>query len=319
MNTKLFIVIFMLVITGCSSLPNPTQTQVTNLSSPTLFLTQTLILTPTNTPIPSPTLTPSITPIVSITPQLGFDIWDTGSKLGVHTIQYPEDEWIEEGGQLSHTTLNRCFLAEHGGTDMCMAGGCPNSTNIALGDVAFSKMALGNSSAYYTSGPYFALSFEVHSFSENLGEDAACIEAAEKVLSTLQIRPERGCNDRAAFVADVTIPDNTVIPAGTKFVKTWRLRNVGTCTWTKLYTLVIYGKSSGTEADWAPLPEIVPPGETIDISIEIPAPQFAGISRWEGVLRNELRDSFGLGSDPYTDMFGRPFWVQIIVAPAPSP
>jgi len=29
------------------------------------------------------------------------------------------------------------------------------------------------------------------------------------------------CTYRATFVADVTIPDNTVIPPGTSFVKTW--------------------------------------------------------------------------------------------------
>ena len=194
-----------------------------------------------------------------------------------------------------------------------MAGGCPEPTGLTLGDVAFRKMA-SSRHAIYTSGVYFGLSFEVSS-----PDDPSCIAEAEKVLNTLQIRPERSCTDRAAFVADVTIPDNTVIPAGTNFIKTWRLKNVGTCTWTKRYILVVHGKSSGTQADWVALPEIVPPQQTIDISIELPAPLSEGVARWEAVLKNEFGDAFGLGSDPYTEIFGKPFWAQIIVRPAGTP
>ena len=40
------------------------------------------------------------------------------------------------------------------------------------------------------------------------------------------------CN-KAEFVEDVTIPDNTRIPPATYFTKTWRIRNAGYCTWTR--------------------------------------------------------------------------------------
>src|SRR5512141_335890 len=39
------------------------------------------------------------------------------------------------------------------------------------------------------------------------------------------------CTYRAAFAGDMTIPDNSVIAPGAAFVKTWRLRNDGTCVW----------------------------------------------------------------------------------------
>src|SRR5512134_797366 len=52
------------------------------------------------------------------------------------------------------------------------------------------------------------------------------------------------CTDRAQFVADVTIPDGTRFSPGTTFTKTWRLRNIGTCTWTTAYTMVF---DSGTQ------------------------------------------------------------------------
>ena len=38
-------------------------------------------------------------------------------------------------------------------------------------------------------------------------------------------------------MADVTVPDKTEIYADHKFVKTWRLLNAGTCTWTTKYSL----------------------------------------------------------------------------------
>ena len=46
------------------------------------------------------------------------------------------------------------------------------------------------------------------------------------------------CTDRAQFVTDVTVPDGTKYDPGATFTKTWRLRNVGTCTWTTAYTMV---------------------------------------------------------------------------------
>ena len=44
--------------------------------------------------------------------------------------------------------------------------------------------------------------------------------------------------DAAAFVRDVTIPDGTIVEPGRDFTKTWRLKNVGTCSWTTAYALV---------------------------------------------------------------------------------
>jgi hypothetical protein len=316
MRLKLFLFICLFsAIVGCSSRPNPSAVQPTYTQLSTAVLSPTSTLAPTDTPIPFPTSTPSMTPIASITPKPGFNIWDEYSKPGIYTIQYPVENWIETSGQLTHTTLIHCIISEYGGNDMCMAGGCPQPTSITLGDVAFSKLLFGNKShAIYTSGSYFALSFEAYS-----PDNSHCIEEAEKVLNTLQLRPERDCIDRAAFVADVTVPDHTVIPAGTKFIKTWRLKNAGTCTWTKQYTLVVYGKSSDTEADWIALPQNVEPQQTVDLSIELPAPAVEGVARWEAVLKNEFGDSFGLGSEPYTEMFGKPFWVQIIVEPPRTP
>src|SRR5512143_426233 len=50
--------------------------------------------------------------------------------------------------------------------------------------------------------------------------------------------------DWAQFVADVTIPDGTQIQPGATFTKTWRLKNIGYCTWTTAYSMVY---DSGTQ------------------------------------------------------------------------
>ncbi|HKY54935.1 MAG TPA: NBR1-Ig-like domain-containing protein [Anaerolineales bacterium] len=315
MKTKLFVFITLLMVTTCTSSPTLTQTKAVTVSSPINFPTQTLTLAPTNTSIPFPTLTLSITPIVSITPQPGFQVWGEGSALGQYAIQYSEDKWLENGNSLTHKDLPECSMALAGGSDICMSGGCVTS-KVILGEIEFGKTVVSNSTAIYSSYP-----INIHLFYQAwLGENPSkCIQQVEEVLSTIKLRPTRGCTDRAAYVADVTIPDNTVIPAGTKFIKTWRLKNVGTCTWTNRYSLIVMGKSPGTEADWIALNTNVQPQETIDLSIELPAPTVQGTARWESVIQNELGDWFGIGSGPYTDIFGKPFWVQIIVVPTPTP
>src|SRR5215208_6687705 len=44
--------------------------------------------------------------------------------------------------------------------------------------------------------------------------------------------------DAAAYVADVTYPDGSNVPLGGSFTKIWRLKNIGTCSWTTSYALV---------------------------------------------------------------------------------
>src|SRR5512136_442115 len=44
--------------------------------------------------------------------------------------------------------------------------------------------------------------------------------------------------DNSAFVADVTIPDHTILAPGQVFEKTWTFKNTGTCTWKPGYTII---------------------------------------------------------------------------------
>lgn len=97
--------------------------------------------------------------------------------------------------------------------------------------------------------------------------------------------PQIGCTNKAIFLADVTIPDDTVLQPGEPFVKTWRLKNVGTCTWNSTYHLVFVRGDAMNAPISFPLSE-TRPGEIIEISLSLLAPRDNG--RFTGVF--QLRD-----------------------------
>ncbi|MDX9864501.1 MAG: NBR1-Ig-like domain-containing protein [Anaerolineaceae bacterium] len=103
--------------------------------------------------------------------------------------------------------------------------------------------------------------------------------------------------DSAEFVADITVPDNTVVAAGKVFTKTWRLRNNGTSTWTLDYKLVFSHGDDLLSPAQTKLPIQVPPGETVDIFVELTAPDQPGeyVSHW--MLMNASGELFGVAGN----------------------
>ena len=96
------------------------------------------------------------------------------------------------------------------------------------------------------------------------------------------VNPSSG--DNAIYMDDVTIPDGTVVTAGSTFVKTWKVKNTGTTTWTKDYQLIYLDGVMGTDSLQAvKLTAPVAPGETVDISVNFTAPEVNGsyISYWK--------------------------------------
>jgi len=121
--------------------------------------------------------------------------------------------------------------------------------------------------------------------------------------------PEQAaCIDKATFVSDVTVPDDTPFPADHSFVKTWRLRNDGTCTWNSSYAVVFDSGEQMAGNSPAPLPKVVAPGETVDISVTLTTPASGGTYRSEWLFQNGKGEKFGLGNDA-----DGTFFVQIIV------
>lgn len=115
--------------------------------------------------------------------------------------------------------------------------------------------------------------------------------------------------DAAAFITDLTVPDGSVFPSGAQFEKVWRIRNVGTCTWDNSYSLVfVSGDRMGAERVLS-LGVRVFPGDTVDLDVDMIAPDQSGTYRSNWMLRNARGDLFGIGRNNDT-----PFFVQIRVA-----
>ena len=124
--------------------------------------------------------------------------------------------------------------------------------------------------------------------------------------STSTPTPE-GCTLDAAFVEDVTIPDDTALDPGADFRKTWRLRNTGTCDWEPGTRLVFIGG----EALGGPESVVVPAaaaGSPANASVELTAPSAPGTYRSEWRLQA-----------PDSTRFGPTIYVQIVVPEAEGP
>lgn len=84
------------------------------------------------------------------------------------------------------------------------------------------------------------------------------------------------CVNEAVFEEDVTVPDRTAVERGETFLKIWRVRNAGTCTWTPAYQIVY---AQGNPLSWQPLPltTVVEPDAVIEVGISVLSPEVPGI------------------------------------------
>ncbi len=127
-------------------------------------------------------------------------------------------------------------------------------------------------------------------------------------------RPQPACIDGMAWVADLTFDDRNmtappVVPPGQPFVKSWRVRNSGTCTWNSNYRLAFdRGNVAAAQMGGQPVAVqgTVAPGATYDFSVNLVAPTVPGVYQGFWQMRN-----------PSNVAFGETIWVGIRV-PAPT-
>ncbi len=112
--------------------------------------------------------------------------------------------------------------------------------------------------------------------------------------------------DWAAFVKDVSIPDETVWIQGTPLTKTWRLKNRGSCTWTPDYSLVFSHGAQMGASSVVKLTGYVRPGETVDVSVDLTVPETTGhyVGYW--MLKNTSGILFGWG-----ERANKPFFIDL--------
>ncbi len=114
--------------------------------------------------------------------------------------------------------------------------------------------------------------------------------------------------DWVEVVTSITVADGTVFQPGTPFTKTWRLMNIGSCTWTPGYALVFTSGDQLNGPAFASLNSYVLPGQTVDISVDLLAADTPGSYTGYWQLRSDSGVLFGTGSDARS-----PFWVKIKV------
>jgi hypothetical protein len=106
--------------------------------------------------------------------------------------------------------------------------------------------------------------------------------ATETTIPVAQVTNAEGTTvalcDKYAWdpeTVDVNVPDDTVMTPGQEFIKTWKIKNIGTCTWGEGYELIF---SYGEEMEGVPQPlgAAIGPGQEVDVSVQFTAPDLAG-------------------------------------------
>ena len=126
--------------------------------------------------------------------------------------------------------------------------------------------------------------------------------------------PTTTCNQAAAgSPIDVTIADDTEMLPGESFTKIWRLQNTGSCTWTEAYAARLFSGSRMGAPESVSLDGNVSPGESVEISVDMVAPQKPGTYQGNWKLQNAAGQLFGIGPNS-----SAPFWVRIVVLEPPT-
>ncbi len=112
---------------------------------------------------------------------------------------------------------------------------------------------------------------------------------------------ESSCIDNLTFIQDETIPDGSIVAPGSDVIKTWELKNSGTCNWGPGYTIRVVGG----EALGATSPQDLFParsGTSLSLEIKFIAPDQAGKFRsvWQAYSPND-------------SAFGETFYVDFTV------
>jgi hypothetical protein len=119
--------------------------------------------------------------------------------------------------------------------------------------------------------------------------------------------------DRARLVSDLSLPEGTIVHSGDPLVKTWRIMNAGSCTWTTAYRLIFDQGYDFISARAVNLAGTVAPGATVDITITFHAPDPLGNYESDWNLQSPAGTIFGVG--PNGD---KPLAIRINVQPGPA-
>ena len=112
---------------------------------------------------------------------------------------------------------------------------------------------------------------------------------------------EEPCENNAAFIADLTIPDFTGVIPGEPLRKSWQIRNTGSCSWGPGYHVVFEEGHAMTERLQHALYPARPETNAV-VQIEMTAPETHG--DYQGFWRLY---------DPDGNLFGHKLFIKITV------
>ncbi len=113
--------------------------------------------------------------------------------------------------------------------------------------------------------------------------------------------------DKAQWVSQ-SVADGTIFGPGQAFTMTWRLKNTGTSTWTTGYLLRFYSGDAFGAPKEVFLDRDVPPGDEVEINLQMKAPAKPGVYRSDWVMSNTDRANFK-----------EPVFLKIVVAVTATP
>jgi len=105
---------------------------------------------------------------------------------------------------------------------------------------------------------------------------------------------------------DVNVPDNTTMSPGQDFVKTWKIKNIGSCTWDAGYKLVFSYGDEELKGEPQPLGAAIGPQQEVEVSVQFTAPDLPGTYTSYWTLQNARGIAFQ-GND------NKVLYVQIVV------
>jgi hypothetical protein len=112
-------------------------------------------------------------------------------------------------------------------------------------------------------------------------------------ISGTPAAPVSTCHN-SAFVADVTVPDDTVFNPGDDFDKTWRIQNTGTCSWDDGYNLVFVSGDRSLDPSSAAVTDVVASGATVDLTVDLTAPTDEGTYTANYQMQTDAGEYFGV-------------------------
>ncbi|MBN1146566.1 MAG: transporter substrate-binding domain-containing protein [Anaerolineales bacterium] len=113
--------------------------------------------------------------------------------------------------------------------------------------------------------------------------------------------PSGECLDGMEFIQDLSYPafdmsSPPLLPPGVFLRKGWRVRNIGTCTWNRSYALHYVGGNSpvsGMGGESGRLAGRIPPGQEVDIYVDLVSPIFPAVYQGFWQLHNAKDIPFG--------------------------